>query len=179
MTASQLLKTIEARGGKVAVAAGADGAAKLQIAPRGLVPDLAGEIGRLKPELLELLTAPLKGTGVARSRWRETSPDIRAMADELEAARRGAWVVPLPSLLARWRELQAFTGAKITARHLSAGARLIERYPDLDNGELLELWAAGLRPDKGDGAAVWSEPDRRAISDYSKARAGGRESGDT
>jgi hypothetical protein len=162
LNASQLLLAIEERGATARARIGNDGAAVLVVAPRDAVGDLMPELKRLKPELLELLTAPLVGSGVHR--WRDEqppAPDVVALVRELEAARRGSWVIPLPSLLAIWRELQTFTGAKLTARHLGALARLRDERPDHDNAELLELWSAGLIPDSGGGAAVWVEPQDR------------------
>ncbi len=59
MNAPQLLETIRGRGGKITVARDQTGAAKIQIAPRGIVGDFAGEIALLKPLLLKILaTAP-------------------------------------------------------------------------------------------------------------------------
>jgi hypothetical protein len=57
LTAPELLAIIENRGGVVTAKADPTGAAKLHIAPRGLVPDLAGEIQKFKPALLEILAA--------------------------------------------------------------------------------------------------------------------------
>ncbi len=67
MTAPQLLATIESRGGQIAVVQDVNGQTKLQISPRGLVGDLAGEISRFKPALVELLTTspPSPRTGAA------------------------------------------------------------------------------------------------------------------
>jgi hypothetical protein len=55
MTAPELLAEVEARGGSVAVALDATGAAMLKVTPRGIVPDLLPDLARFKPALLELL----------------------------------------------------------------------------------------------------------------------------
>ncbi len=68
MNAPQLLETIRGRGGKITVALDKTGAAKIQIAPRGLVGDLAGEIARFKPALLELLETPELRAETAQNR---------------------------------------------------------------------------------------------------------------
>jgi hypothetical protein len=161
MDAHELLENIKERGG-VAVVKHTDGTPVLNVTPRSLALELLPELKRLKPELLALLTAPLVGSGVHR--WRDEqpqAPDVAALVRELEAARRGSWVIPSAPLLTIWRELQTFTGAKLTARHLGALARLRDERPDHDNAELLELWSAGLIPDSGGGAAVWVEPQDR------------------
>ncbi len=72
MNAPQLLETIRGRGGKITVALDQTGAAKIQITPRGLVGDLAGEIARFKPLILKILaTAP-----------DEKAPEARRIAPE-------------------------------------------------------------------------------------------------
>ncbi len=68
MNAPQLLETIRGRGGKITVALDQTGAAKIQIAPRGLVGDLAGEIVRQKIGLLELLELPDESRRIAPQR---------------------------------------------------------------------------------------------------------------
>jgi len=84
LNALELLETIEARGGALTVKRDG-GAAKIQIAPRGLVCDLAGAIQKFKPALLELLDAPTDATRRARVRpeLRRQMPD----ADVLELGR--------------------------------------------------------------------------------------------
>ena len=183
MTAPELLETIKARGAAI-TARGTGAGAWLQVAPRGVLTDGdRAAMRQLTPELLELLTRPLDGAGVHR--WRDATatgdlsapdetgaPDVAALVRELEAARRGiggAWVTPLPRLLALWRELQTFTGAKLTARHLGALATLHETRPDLANGALLGLWRAGLQPD-GDGAAVWRDLEQIADETHAAAK---------
>jgi hypothetical protein len=71
LNARQLLDTITERGGVVTVAHHGD-TVKIQIAPRGLVSDLASYIQRFKPALVELL-AP-DDEAAARNRVR---PEIR------------------------------------------------------------------------------------------------------
>lgn len=55
MSARELLETIEARGG-VATIKHDGGAVKLNVSPRGVALELATDIQRFKPALLELLT---------------------------------------------------------------------------------------------------------------------------
>lgn len=168
MTAPQLLEAIEARGG-VARVKDNGGAIVLNVAPLTLARELAPDIRELKPQLIELLeSAPVH-------RWKQSAPnapdvasdapanaqapDVAQLSAALAEAKRGAWVIPSPLLLAQWRALQTFTGARLTARHLGALAQLHADKPQLDNAALLNLWAAGIQPDNGDGAAVWCDPD--------------------
>jgi hypothetical protein len=159
---------------------------KLQIRPSGLVSDIADDIRRLKPELLALLEpAPVH-------RWRddptgETSaatgsaaamapgggaPDVAALARAVAGAQRGAFISPTPDLMARWRALDQYIGVKLTSRHIGAAARLVAQHPQLDNGDLLDLFAAGLQPDEGAGKPVWIEPER--LADETEATAQSR-----
>ncbi len=57
MSARQLLELIHERGGVATVKQGG-AAPQIQITPRGLVSDLASEIQKFKPALLELIAAP-------------------------------------------------------------------------------------------------------------------------
>lgn len=54
MDAPELLATLRERGARLTVRTG-DGGAVLNVAPRGIASDLAGEVARFKPSLLELL----------------------------------------------------------------------------------------------------------------------------
>ena len=94
MTAPELLREIEGRGGKIAVALDADGAAKIQIAPRGIVGDLAGEIQRFKPALLELLSAGAALDGQRRPKERpsmEHGPQMPVFAGFSPSPDFAAW----------------------------------------------------------------------------------------
>ena len=85
MTAHQLLLEIEGRGAtiKVAPAIGGD---KLQIAPRGLVNDLASDIQKFKPALLELLAPDVAAvTGNDAEARQRVRPELRAMMPDDDA----------------------------------------------------------------------------------------------
>lgn len=84
MTAHQLLLEIEGRGAtiKVAPAIGGD---KLQIAPKGLVGDLASDIQKFKPALLELLSPDVAAaTASDDEARRRVMPELRAMAPDAD-----------------------------------------------------------------------------------------------
>ncbi len=68
MNAHILLETIEARGG-VATVKRDDGAARLNVAPRSVALELAGDIQRFKPALLELLAPTSPTDDEARARF--------------------------------------------------------------------------------------------------------------
>jgi hypothetical protein len=71
MNAIELLATIEARGG-VATVKREGGAVKLNVSPRGVALELASDIQRFKPALLELLDT----RGVFVDETAPQSPDV-------------------------------------------------------------------------------------------------------
>jgi hypothetical protein len=100
LNARQLLQTIEARGGSLTVKRDG-GAAKIQIAPRGLVGDLAGDIQRFKPALLELLESPDVATIRATSASYWQAHALARVRPELRRQMPGADALELGRLLLR------------------------------------------------------------------------------
>jgi hypothetical protein len=80
MNARELLQSIEARGG-VATVKREGGAVKLNVSPRGVALDLAGDIQRFKPALLELLDEGFVDEEVAPvdEAPPETAPEVAAI----------------------------------------------------------------------------------------------------
>jgi hypothetical protein len=99
------------------------------------------------------------------------APDVAALARAVAGAQRGAFISPTPDLMARWRALDQYIGVKLTSRHIGAAARLVAQHPQLDNNELLDLFAAGLQPDEGAGKPVWIEPEQLADETEATAQA--------
>ncbi len=197
LTPPNLLKIIENRGARVSIATGDNGAPKLQIRPNGLVSDLADEIRSNARELRVLLesetvhrwqsaAAPDVASSVAPAATApaipddlpmdaksaaSAMPDARAVGVAVAGATVGAFIRPTPELLALWRALSAFVGVPLTSRHIGALARLCDERPTLTNNDLLDLFAAGLMPDEGDGKPVWIEPEQLADETHATATA--------
>ncbi len=95
MTAPELLATVEARGGSVAVAHDSTGAAMLKVTPRGIVPDLLPELARFKPALLELLTPDVDAANdddIARQR---VKPEFAHRMDDDDVVELGRLLLKL------------------------------------------------------------------------------------
>lgn len=100
MTAPELLAQVEARGGSVAVARDATGAAMLKITPRGLVPDLLPELAKFKPALLELLGAD---TQTFVHHWKAATVPNAEIVEYVRAKSAAYWSRQrIQSEVARW-----------------------------------------------------------------------------
>jgi hypothetical protein len=126
LNASQLLAAIEARGAIVTVKAEATGAAKIQIAPSGLVNDIAGEIQKFKPALVELLSSaapPLNvsrydvGAGRTLENRQLLAREVLKQQNESGGFTPGKWLLHL------WRAINSVEGRELQSRELSQWAR--------------------------------------------------------
>ncbi len=139
----------------------------------------AHEIVRLKPALLELLRrdeAPDDDAATGKKSETGSAPDLGALSVAVEGARRGAHLSPTPELTLLWKELQAYIGVSLTSRHIGAAARMVDGRAHVSNGELLEMFAAGLQPDEGDGKPVWIEPETLFDTMHAEAKASAKTS---
>jgi hypothetical protein len=126
LTAPLLLETIRGRGGKITVALDQTGAAKIQIAPRGIVGDLAGEIARFKPALLELLEMPVDAPKNASGRA-QTGETPQSDTDDLNAAQIALNATDWPDIpqnrnyYGKTNEFRALATAILDARRPDGG----------------------------------------------------------
>lgn len=121
MSARQLLELIHERGGVATVKQGG-AAPQIQITPRGLVSDLASDIQKFKPALLELLTPTAPSPQMAVEM--PGSADFwRAAAQALESSRCGAHLAYTPELRRAWRAVNALENRDLNSRELCAMVR--------------------------------------------------------
>ncbi len=158
MNAPELLATVRARGATAHAEMDATGAAVLVVAPRAAIGDLLPDLLRFKPQLIELLSVSTK-TFIGGHREEETG-QISPLASSVDRVSQINASGPSRPILAfpDADELERFAGVQLTARHLAAWTRLQTERPQLVHGDLLDVFAAGLQPDDGGGAAVWREP---------------------
>ena len=141
---------IHERGGVATVKRGGD-APQIQVTPRGLVSDLASEIQRFKPALLELLTAPEPPATEP-----PTAPPFRRVnrfvwvPSNLKPAARGA--VKICEVMQRF--WLVFEVAKIRRRHRAA--QRLEICLDGQAHEIEDVAAACLAI-----KSEWTEAARR------------------
>lgn len=197
--AVSLLESLRGRGAQVSIK-GTGAGAWLHVAPRAVLSDgERADFRRHKRELLAAFDAPNELAPVHR--WQSATddaatgtaqpdvaasattgsaaaialgdgaPDLAALSRAVAGAQRGAFISPTPELMARWKALDQYIGVKLTSRHIGAAARLVAQHPQLDNNELLELFAAGVQPDEGAGKPVWIEPEQLADETHAATKA--------
>lgn len=142
MNAPELLATLRERGARLTVRSGDGGAAVLNVAPRGIASDLAGEVARFKPSLLELLE-------------REQVERLELARTVLESKRANGPGFDFAKVRPFWRAVCELEGRELDSPALSAWARRV-----------LGIEPDELAPDNTSGTLEHGEAGQEAERDF-------------